>query len=279
MCPTFPGWSSWSSSIPERWSTRKTLGGGSTIGVWCVGNWRPVLTAQNVVVVGSSVSGMDAALDLIGHAKTPVVSSSRGSKHPYFGDSALGHPKILRRPEISHISPRDRTVHFSDGSTASSVDRILFGTGYRYSFPFLEDVRLEGNRVNGQYLHVVNVEDPTLTFVGMIAAGLTFKAFEWQAVLVSRLYAGRAELPPVAEQRQWEADRVKARGNGAKYTALFPDFEGYFETVRRLAGDQGPGRKLPKFDPAWVQAFNAGHQRRIDRWRVAIEKERQKASA
>ena len=65
-----------------------------------------MLTAQNVVVVGSSVSGMDAALDLIGHAKTPVVSSSRGSKHPYFGDSALGHPKILRRPEISHISPR-----------------------------------------------------------------------------------------------------------------------------------------------------------------------------
>ena len=229
---------------------------------------------QKVIVVGSSVSGMDTALDLVNTVQTPLISSSIGYVHPFFGDLALQHPKIERHSEITHISPEDRIVYFKDGAVVRGVDRIILGTGYLYSYPFLEHVCLEENRVHGLYLHVVSIDDPTLDFVRAIEAGLTFKEFEWQAVLVSRLLAGRVQLPPVAEQRRWEAERIKERGIGARFTAVFPDYEQYFETLRTLAGNDGPGRKLPKFDQGWLQAFEEGHQIRRTSWGAVIERER-----
>lgn len=69
---------------------------------------------------------------------------------------------------------------------------------------------------------------------------------------------------------------MKARGDGVKFTLLFPDFEDYFETVRRLAGegDEGKGRKLPKFRREWVRAFLDGHDRRKNMWKRLNETSR-----
>ena len=103
-----------------------------------------------------------------------------------------------------------------------------------------------------------------------VGAGLTFKIFEWQAVLAARVFAGKAYLPPFSEQQKWEQDRIALRGDGPPFTVVNPDFEEYFETVRMLAGNPKPGepgRVLPPFDPAWVEKFNAGHERRKRMWR------------
>lgn len=54
------------------------------------------------------------------------------------------------------------------------------------------------------------------------------------------------------------------------FTAIYPDFEGYFETLRKLAGEpeEGqPGRRLPPFDTSWLGIFLQGHQRRIEMWK------------
>lgn len=56
------------------------------------------------------------------------------------------------------------------------------------------------------------------------------------------------------------------------FTALFPDFEDYFETLRKLAGEptpEKPGRGLPKYDKRWEELFYAGHKRRIEMWKRA----------
>ena len=78
-------------------------------------------------------------------------------------------------------------MHFVDDTSVEQVDHSILGTGFHYSYPFLENVCLNDNRVNGLYLHVFNIKDPTLAFVGAIAAELTFKAYEWQAVLALSL--------------------------------------------------------------------------------------------
>lgn len=111
-----------------------------------------------------------------------------------------------------------------------------------------------------------------------VGAGFTFKVFEWQAVLAARVLAGRAQLPPVEEWKKWEADRIAYKGDGVPFTILAPDFEEYFEYVRKLDGEpkEGqPGRRLPQFNPEWVKAFKAGHDRRIAMWkrsnRAAVE--------
>jgi hypothetical protein len=115
-----------------------------------------------------------------------------------------------------------------------------------------------------------------------VAAGLTVKVFDWQAVLAARVFAGRANLPPLEEQKRWELERIAQKGDGVPFTMLYPKFEEYFETVRKVAGDPSsaqPGRRLPQFDPGWVQAFLEGHQRRIKMWKKANEEAEERIKA
>lgn len=233
--------------------------------------------------MGASVSGADIAYDIKELTSGPVYAVVVGHKaNGYFGDVAFHHPNIVTKPSISHVdtSNNARTVHFVDGTSVLEVDEIIFGTGYSWSLPFLPQVEVRNNRVPGLYQHVVYRVDPTLVFVGAVGAGLTFKVFEWQAVLAARVLSGRATLPPVEEQLQWELDRIKLRGDGAAFSLIFPDFEDYFEGLRRLAGEPGPrrpGRRLPKFDKSWFDTFMAGHEIRKKWWAEENEKARKSA--
>ncbi|KAI3401816.1 hypothetical protein diail_8194 [Diaporthe ilicicola] len=70
-----------------------------------------------------------------------------------------------------------------------------------------------------------------------------------------------ARLPPIEEQKAWEADRVEQKGDGVPFTALWPNFEQYLETMRSLAHEPSqakPGRRLPRYDPGWVRIFIEG---------------------
>ncbi len=237
---------------------------------------QPMLIFQRVVTVGASVSGADTAVSLVGIAQDPVYAVVRGNYNGYFGDEAFKHPQIQRKPPISHIDGEGskRTVHFEDGTSVTGVDHIILGTGYTWTLPFLPSVAVRNNRVPGLYLHIFPPEDPTLAFIGAVAAGFTFKVFEWQSVLAARVFSGKATLPSVEEQRDWEAKRINERGDGVKFTLISPDFENYFELLRALATepkDGEPGRRLPKFDPSWVKQFAASHQRRINMWKRANE--------
>ncbi|TQN72681.1 Thiol-specific monooxygenase, partial [Colletotrichum shisoi] len=214
---------------------------------------------KRVVVVGASVSGADISVDLVKTAKLPVYSVVNGRKaNLYFGDGAFNHPRLSRRATIARI--HGRTVHFSDGTSVADVDNIVFATGFTWTLPFLPSVEVRNNRVPGLYQHVVYHRDPTLLFIGAVAAGLTFKIFEWQAVLAARVLAGRARLPSADEQARWEADRVAEKGDDIRFSLVHPHFEEYFETVRALAGEpeNGVGRPLPAYDPSWLQIFLDG---------------------
>ncbi|KAF9892972.1 hypothetical protein FE257_000564 [Aspergillus nanangensis] len=224
---------------------------------------------KKVITVGASVSAADTAVSLLGAAQNPITAVVRGKYNVYFGDYAFRHPQIQRRPPITHISSDDhgdRTVHFEDGSAVSDVDHILLGTGFTWTLPFLPDIPIRNNRVPDLYLHVFHQRDPSLVFLGAVGAGLTFKVFEWQAVAAARVLAGKAQLPSLAEQQKWETDRIAAKGDGSGFLMVHPAFEEYFEQLQALAGEAGenePGRRLPPFDPAWVEDFHAGHERRI----------------
>ncbi|GKT94393.1 dimethylaniline monooxygenase [Colletotrichum tofieldiae] len=223
---------------------------------------RDAYAGKKVVVVGASVSAADIAYDLTSVASPPVTAVVVGhTVNGYFGGEAFEHPLIAKVPSIARVEPETRMVHFVDGTSASGVDAIIFGTGPR------------NNRIPNLYLHTVYTPDPTILFVGAVNAGLTFKIFEYQAVLAARLLAGRVpphRLPSAEAQLAWEADRVAKRGDGAKFALVFPDFEEYFETVRNLAGpptEDGKGRELPPFNSFWFERFMKGHERRKAMWK------------
>jgi len=221
---------------------------------------------KRVVVVGGSVSAQDTVQDIVDVVKTPVISSIRknASPHVYFGFHALNHPKVERHTNLIKLD--NGIAYFDDDTQVGNIDAIVFGTGFSISYPFLPNIDKTEYRIKGVYQHIFKIEDPTLTFVGNIGAGLTFKVFEWQAVCAARFLAGRVKLPSLEEQYKWEQKRLKERGDTPNYSALLPNFKEYFESIRLLAGNEGPGRKLPMFDENWEKAFWRGHQRRIDYW-------------
>lgn len=98
-------------------------------------------------------------------------------------------------------------------------------------------------------------------------------------MLAARFLAGRISLPPIEQQIKWEQDRIAYKGDGAAFAALNPDFEEYFESTRKLAGEptsDGKGRPLPEWQQWWLQDFTAGHLRRIAMWKNGNEEARER---
>ncbi|KAF7526672.1 hypothetical protein G7054_g10692 [Neopestalotiopsis clavispora] len=223
---------------------------------------------KKVVVVGGSVSAFDALHDMRKAAKLPVLSAIRNAEGPY-GDAPFLHPQIDNRSQIASFEPELGRVNFADGSSADDVDVVLFATGYDFSFPFLPGVKSVNNRIPGLYQHVFKSDNPSLAFVGMVTGGFGIRIFEWQAVAVARVLAGRADLPPQEWMEEWDAYRVATRGDGGAFWTLAPDFEDCFETYRAIAGDPARGtlgRVLPRYDPAWAATFWNFVKARIERW-------------
>ncbi|EKD15499.1 hypothetical protein MBM_06127 [Drepanopeziza brunnea f. sp. 'multigermtubi' MB_m1] len=251
----------------------------------CCKAWREPekYLGERTVVVGASISGPDISHAIADLAEVPLNCVVRGKYHPYISDYAFQHPNIRRRPPITHITSsretNQRTVSFEDGTHLTDVDHIVFATGadtYTWTLHFLHFLpnlasTICNNRLPNLYQHVFWQPDPTLCFVGAVAAGFTSKVFEWQAVLAARFLAGRIAFPPREEQQAWERERIGRRGDGVPFSSLYPHFEEYFEEVRSLAGEpteDGEGRRLPRSEKWWREGFDRAHlKKRIEVWK------------
>jgi dimethylaniline monooxygenase (N-oxide forming) len=117
----------------------------------------------------------------------PTVSDSLLSK--------LEHGDIVVKPNIDRFG-RD-CVYFTDGS-AEPVDTVIYCTGYKISFPFLDRALIgtEGNQV-ALYRRVVPPRLPGLYFIGLVQPiGAAMPIAEIQSEWVADLMQGRAALPP-----------------------------------------------------------------------------------
>ncbi|EXJ78573.1 hypothetical protein A1O1_08974 [Capronia coronata CBS 617.96] len=214
---------------------------------------------MKVVLVGGSVSAFDALHEIRTVSKRPVIASLR-EPLPAFGWGAFTHPHVVIKPPIARFHADSGQIDFSDGTSIDHADVVLFATGYDFSFPFLDKSKVEirNRRIRGLYHHVFSISDPTLSFIGMVAGGLTFRVFEWQAVAVARVLAGRATLPPQEDMERWEAERIAKRGDGVGFFSIAQDLEDSFEELGMLAGEPAAGttgRVLPKYEQSWIEAF------------------------
>ncbi|KAJ5388705.1 hypothetical protein N7509_011246 [Penicillium cosmopolitanum] len=214
---------------------------------------------KKVVVVGGNVSSADLVADLHAIVKAPLELSQRG--HNEALDSAWNLPNVKLRPTVSEIktSARGINVYYSDGSVTEGVDKVLFATGYKLSYPFITpDPVTPNNRVAGFYQHIWKIGDPSLALVGQVRAAISFRVYEYQAVAVARYFAGRnkASLPSPREQDQWEVDRLQYKGNSPIFHEIKPDFKEYFDFLTELAGPpaaESDGYSLPPWEDKWAE--------------------------
>lgn len=179
---------------------------------------------QRVLTIGNSASGWDITNELARTARRPVYNSRR-RRSPLEGDEP--EPGTAWKPVVARYRD-DGAVEFEDGTALGpdEVDKVVYCTGYRPSFPFWNAERnggeiydYENGKLVGTYWHTFFSAHRTLGIVG-IQKALTFRSFEYQAVALARLFAGRnvLPLPPLREMRRWEDDRLRwVNETGRKY--------------------------------------------------------------
>ncbi|KAL6906419.1 hypothetical protein ACP4OV_004020 [Aristida adscensionis] len=171
---------------------------------------------QIVVVIGFSASGLDIFME-ISHVAKEVHIAAR------YSEDRLGKIEHYKNawihPEVDCIQD-DGKVIFADGS-AAAADAILYCTGYRYHFPFidLEGITIDDNRVGPLYKHVFPPKyAPNLSFLGLTSKTIVFRSLELESKWIAAVLSGRVALPSEEDmqaamlehyQRMEEAGRPK----------------------------------------------------------------------
>lgn len=129
----------------------------------------------------------------------PRPDHKLGEAHPTISSDLpgrLGHGRVHVKPNIERLEG-DR-VRFADGSV-EAIDRIIYCTGYRISFPFFDSELLDpagDNRID-LYRRVVHPDLDGLYFIGLIQPLYAIMPLaELQSEWVADMLEGAVALPP-----------------------------------------------------------------------------------
>jgi dimethylaniline monooxygenase (N-oxide forming) len=182
----------------------------------------------------------------------PKPDHKLGEAHPTISAellSRIGHGRIAVKPNIARIE--GSTVHFVD-RTSLDVDTIVWCTGYRITFPFLDSSVLgtEGNRVP-LYRRVVHPERPGLYFVGLVQPlGAIMPIAERQSEWIADLFEGKAALPDVRRMKreiEREERAIRKRYVASTRHTIQVDFHPYMRALaRERKRTRGLRRALPE---------------------------------
>ena len=162
--------------------------------------------------------------------------------HPTISDdllTRLGHGDLTVKPNVDCFE--GSRVVFADGSSAE-VDTVIYCTGYKISFPFLDEtlVTRRDNHVD-LYRRVVHPRQAGLFFLGLIQPlGAIMPLAEAQAEWVADLVGGRGTLPSYDVMRRQIAsydEALRRRYVASKRHTIQVDFHAYREEIRREQRD------------------------------------------
>ncbi|XP_050294534.1 senecionine N-oxygenase [Anthonomus grandis grandis] len=190
---------------------------------------------QRVLVIGAGPSGLDLTLHLSGVAEHVVLS------HHVAEPIKTQYPSNVElRPDVKRILDFKK-VEFTDGSCCC-FDSILFCTGYRYSFPFLDKscgITMDDNHIQPLYKHMIHIDKPSMCFIGIPFNVCTFQMFDLQARYYCRYLKGEMSLPSKeAMNEDTQADiqaRLSKGYNKRQMHMMGPDQESYYNQLAEEA--------------------------------------------
>nr|OQO23620.1 hypothetical protein B0A51_10006 [Rachicladosporium sp. CCFEE 5018] len=167
---------------------------------------------KRVLIIGNSASGIDISTLLAKTVKSPLYQSRRSKSR---WDGPQPPLRIEWKPVITSFRENGSIIFADDTVLASDdIDYVIYCTGYQPSFPWWNSKKngplwdYHAHRLDRSYLHTFFVDHPTLGLIGMPRT-LTFRSFEYQAVALARIFAGRSHraLPDRRSMLTWQRAR------------------------------------------------------------------------
>jgi dimethylaniline monooxygenase (N-oxide forming) len=194
----------------------------------------------------------------------PAPAHKLHQAHPSQSDEifeAIAAGRVQPRPGLASLE--GERVRFADGSVAEA-DAIVYCTGYRVSFPFLDPglVSAPGNELP-LYRRIFHPELEGVYFVGLVQPiGPTIHVVEAQAKLVAAHLSGAHALPaPSRMRRLTERERRRARRRyvpSPRHT-MEVDFSAYMAGIRSelRAGERRARRRgyRPPLEPRAARLY------------------------
>ncbi|KAF8218214.1 hypothetical protein K438DRAFT_1657096 [Mycena galopus ATCC 62051] len=238
-------------------------------------------TSKTVLVVGGATSGVEISREINLHAKKIYQSVRPPNPHlPY----EAGRLQLQRLPANVSVVPEIRRFHASNssielanGTFLVDIDRVIFATGFRYSFPFLPQfhnsssspqnpIVTDGSHLRSLHEDFLYIEEPTIGFLSMNWGMQSFTYSEYLSLSLAKVWSRKAILPGTAEMWRKYQQRVKDRGGygrhlqflGTERTAAnIRFFVGWLnDAAVKFGGRQidGQSRDLPQISTVWQQA-------------------------
>lgn len=167
---------------------------------------------KDLLVMGSSYSAEDIALQSLKYGARSVTITYRTDPMGFSWPDGIEEVPLLTKVE-------GKTAHFADGSSRS-VDAIVLCTGYRHSFPFIEEsLRLRTQNElypPNLYRGVFWLDNPKMMYLGMQDQYYTFSFFDVQAFNARDYILGKMSLPDRADMaadiEAWRARQATLDG-------------------------------------------------------------------
>lgn len=159
---------------------------------------------ESVLIVGAGPSGIDITYDVSKVAKR-VTWSHRRTNPPVTDFSA----NVNIKPDVSKITPTGAV--FADGSF-QEYSKIIYCTGYKYSFPFLSvdcGLTVDAKFVEPLFKQCLNINRPTMAVFGINNTILPNQLFDLQTRFCLTFMTGRKQMPSKQEMLD-DLDREKA---------------------------------------------------------------------
>lgn len=187
----------------------------------------PTSFGARILCIGYSSSGNDIARDLLESGREVFVSQKIIDKTSEKQNLANveGIRFVSQIKSIKKVG--DECIAETQFGSTIKFDNVIFCTGYKYSFPFLNDeiISTKNNMVKPLYGELIHEKYYSLAFVGLPWKTLPFVLAESQAIFLSKAWLDEivVELVNKLETSQDHYTRVKQANLPEKYYHCLAD--------------------------------------------------------
>ena len=132
---------------------------------------------ENVVILGAGPSGLDIAIELVGHSKRIYLMHK-------LEKNFLDLPESIEQINDVIKYGQDKQICTVDGLVLENIDTVMFSTGYEYDYDFLHEnvgIKQQKNgKLSNVYLHMINSLYPTMCLLAIPQRILPFPMYHQQ---------------------------------------------------------------------------------------------------